>query len=171
MSCSCAQKDEKQQKLDQILDHALAQANPRSQLIEVLHQAQSLYGHLAPETMAIISQRLGVSLSRIYGVATFYHYFHLQPRGTYVISVCMGTACYVKGAHDILETLATALKVRVGDTTPDRMFTLLETRCLGACGLAPTMMVNDRIYGDLTPEKVTVILRELLDAHVREVPA
>lgn len=171
MSCACAKKDGKQQQLDQILDHALAQANPRSQLIEVLHQVQALYGHLSPEAMAIISQRLGVSLSRIYGVATFYHYFHLQPRGTYVISVCMGTACYVKGAHDILDKLAAELNIRVGDTTADCRFTLLETRCLGACGLAPTMMINDRIYGDLTPEKVIGILHKLRDGHVREVPA
>ena len=97
-------------------------------------------------------------LSEVYGVATFYSQFALEPRGKYVIGVCLGTACYVKGSKNILERLAKELDVKVGSTTKDGRFTVQATRCLGACGLAPVMMINDEVYGRLTPEDIPDIL-------------
>ncbi|MEI6219478.1 MAG: NADH-quinone oxidoreductase subunit NuoE [bacterium] len=168
MSCQCDKECGMQDKFDKILDKALACENPRSQLIEVLHQTQELYGYLTPEAMAAVSHKLGISMSRIYGVATFYHYFNLKPMGKYVISVCMGTACYVKGAPRVLDAVTGELNIHTGETTKDGIFTLLETRCLGACGLAPTMMINNRIHGDLTPKKVVDILRNCRDGKVKQ---
>ena len=92
-------------------------------------------------------------------MATFYHYFNLKPKGKYTISVCLGTACYVKGAEEILETLKQELKIGLGETSEDNLFSLQETRCLGACGLAPVMMVADKIYGALTPKRVIEVIK------------
>jgi NADH:ubiquinone oxidoreductase subunit E len=134
---------------------------PESYLIAVLHKAQDLYGYIDKEVVAVISSDMGVSLSRIWGVCTFYHYFNLKPRGKYAISVCLGTACYVKGAPRVLQAIKDELGIAMGETTPDMLFTLMETRCLGACGLAPTMMINSRIYGELTPAKAVEVLKKL----------
>lgn len=137
---------------------------PESHLIAVLHKAQDLWGYLPVEVMRTVAREMGIPISRIRGVATFYHYFNLTPRGKYAVSVCMGTACYVKGAAKVFEAIRQELGVAVGETTPDMLFTLMETRCLGACGLAPTMMVNKRIYGELTPKKAVDIMRKLRES-------
>ncbi len=134
------------------------QYNDEASLIAILHKAQELYGYLSVEAMDEVAVTMKIPTAHIWGVATFYHYFCLTPKGKYVISVCLGTACYVKGADEIMSKIKDELKIKVGETTPDKLFTLQEARCLGACGIAPVMMINDKIYGTLTPKKVTEIL-------------
>jgi NADH-quinone oxidoreductase subunit E/NADP-reducing hydrogenase subunit HndA len=131
---------------------------PDSYLIAILHKAQALYGHLDKAVMDEISVAMNIPTAHIWGVATFYHYFNLTPKGKHTIAVCLGTACYVKGADQIVDTLREELRVNFGGTTDDKLFTLNEARCLGACGLAPVIMIDDKIYGELTPQKVRDII-------------
>jgi NADH-quinone oxidoreductase E subunit len=145
-------------ELKDYIDSKKGKAHEESYLIDILHKAQGLYGYLKKDVMDFIAEEMNVPTAHIWGVATFYHYFNLKPIGKYVISVCMGTACYVKGATDVLDAIKKELKVKVGDTTSDGMFTLQEARCLGACGLAPVIMVNNKIHGELTPKKVLDII-------------
>ncbi len=152
--------DAKQTELQNYISQFLEKENESSYLIAVLHKAQELYGYLSKETMEFVADRMNIPTSHIWGVATFYHYFNLTPRGKYTISVCMGTACYVKGAAEIMDALKDELEINAGETTQDMMFTLQEARCLGACGLAPVIMVNGKIHGDLTPKKVVDIIKE-----------
>jgi len=127
-------------------------------VMPVLQGAQEIYGYLPYEVQLMVAEGLNVPLEEVYGVATFYSMFSLSPKGKYHISVCMGTACYVKGSQKILDKLAEVLDVEVGKTTKDGKFTLNATRCLGACGLAPVFMVNDEVYGRLTPDDVPGIV-------------
>lgn len=127
-------------------------------LMPVLQAAQSIFGCVPMDVQEIIADGMGTTLSQVYGVATFYSQFSLQPKGQYVVGVCMGTACYVKGAQKVLDQVVEDLKVEVGNTTADGLFTIQATRCLGACGLAPVMMINDEVYGRLTPEEIPGIL-------------
>lgn len=127
-------------------------------LMPVLQQAQEIYGYLPIEVQAIVAEGLGISLSEVYGVATFYSQFRLNPKGIYRISICLGTACYVKGAAKVLEAVERKLGIQVGECTPDGLFSLESCRCVGACGLAPVMMINDEVFGRMTPEQVPVIL-------------
>lgn len=127
-------------------------------LMPVLQEAQNIFGYVPKEVQQHIAEGLGVTLAEVYGVATFYAQFSLEPKGQYVIGVCLGTACYVKGSQKVLDRLSEELKIPVGKTTADGTFTLNATRCLGACGLAPVMMVNDEVYGRLTPDEVPGIL-------------
>jgi NADH-quinone oxidoreductase subunit E len=145
-------------ELKDYIDSKKDKAHGESYLIDILHKAQGLYGYLKKDVMDFIAEEMNVPTAHIWGVATFYHYFNLKPIGKYVISVCMGTACYVKGATDVLDAIKKELKVKVGDTTSDGMFTLQEARCLGACGLAPVIMANNKIHGELTPKKVLDII-------------
>ncbi len=152
--------DEKLDELKSFIKNIKGNDNPESYLIATLHKAQELYGFLDKDVMDVIAHELKIPTAHIWGVATFYHYFKLIPQGKHTVSVCMGTACYVKGAAEILQTLKDVLKVEVGQTSEDGVFTLQEARCLGACGLAPVMMIDDKIYGNLTPKKT----REVLEA-------
>ncbi|MDR2425984.1 MAG: NADH-quinone oxidoreductase subunit NuoE [Endomicrobium sp.] len=152
--------DAKRKELEVFISEYARKENPSSYLIAVLHKAQELYGYLARETMEFISKSMNIPTANIWGVATFYHYFNLTPRGKYTILVCLGTACYVKGAGEIVEALKEELHIKEGETTKDMMFTLQEARCLGACGLAPVIMINGKIHGDLTPKKVVDIIKE-----------
>ena len=127
-------------------------------LIPVMQKAQELFGYLSLETMELISERLDVPVAEIYGVATFYALFSLTPKGEYVISVCTGTACYVKGAQLVLDEVKNQLGIGSGETTKDGKFSIQDTRCLGCCGLAPVMMINNDVYGRLTPADVKDIL-------------
>ncbi len=127
-------------------------------LIPVLHEAQGIYGYLPLEVQAIIAEGLGVSLAEVYGVVTFYAQFSLNPKGQYEIGVCLGTACYVKGSGDILDKFKQLLGIDVGECTPDGKFSLTATRCVGACGLAPVVTVNEDVYGRLTVDDVQGIL-------------
>jgi NADH-quinone oxidoreductase subunit E/NADP-reducing hydrogenase subunit HndA len=127
-------------------------------LIPVLQEAQEEYGYLPVEVMKEIALGLNLSLSQVYGVVTFYSQFHQQPRGNNIIRVCMGTACHVRGGDAILKAIRDELGIDAGETTDDLEFTLESVACIGACGLAPVIMVNDETYGRLTPEKVPEIL-------------
>ena len=125
-----------------------------------LQKAQEIYGYLPIEVQRMVAEGLGKPLAEIYGISTFYSQFSLCPKGAYKISVCLGTACYVKGAQLVLDELEKVLGVPAGSTTPDGLFTLNATRCLGACGLAPVIMVNDDVYGRLTPDQVAGIIEK-----------
>ena len=132
-------------------------------LMPVMQEAQHLFGALTMDVQERIAEGLGKTLSEVYGVATFYSQFALEPKGKYVISVCMGTACYVRGAHAVLDKLAEYLEIPVGTTTSDGLFTLEATRCLGACGLAPVLTVNEEVFGRVTPGQVASILDKYQD--------
>jgi NADH-quinone oxidoreductase E subunit len=129
-------------------------------LIPALHEVQKLYGYLPEEALQVVSEELDIPMSEIYGVSTFYSQFTLEPKGEHIIKVCLGTACYVKGAQDIIERLSSVLEVEIGKTTSDGKFTLEAARCLGACGLAPVLMVDDKVYGRLIPADVIRIIEE-----------
>ncbi len=150
---------EKMAELKSFMEGMKTKPHPESGLIAILHKAQNLFGYLNKEVMDEIAIEMNIPTAHIWGVATFYHYFSLTPKGEHTISVCLGTACYVKGAEEILDTIKEELKIKMGETTPDNLFTLLETRCLGACGLAPVVMIDDKIYGELTPKKIIAILK------------
>lgn len=127
-------------------------------LIPVLHEAQEIYGYLPIEVQTMIAEGLDVPLSKVYGVVTFYAQFSLYPKGKYNIAVCLGTACYVKGSGDIIDKFKQILNIEVGECTPDGKFSLEATRCIGACGLAPVLTVNEEVYGRLTVDDVDDIL-------------
>ena len=127
-------------------------------VIPVLHKAQEIYGYLPIEVQEMISEGLDVPLAEIYGIVTFYTQFSLNPKGKYHIGVCLGTACYVKGSGDILEKIKEILGIEVGECTPDGLFSIEATRCIGACGLAPVLTVNDDVYGRLVVDDVEGII-------------
>ena len=153
--------DEKLDVLKSFIKSIKGNKNPESYLIATLHKAQELYGYLDIAVMDIIANELSIPTAHIWGVATFYHYFKLVPQGKHSVSVCLGTACYVKGADEILQTLKDILEVKVGETSKDGLFTLQEARCIGACGLAPVIMIDDKIYGNLTPQKTREIIEKI----------
>lgn len=126
--------------------------------IPVLHKAQDIYGYLPIEVQTMIAEGLSIPLAEIYGIVTFYTQFSLNPKGEYKVGVCLGTACYVKGSGDILEKIKERLGIDVGECTPDGKFSIDATRCIGACGLAPVLTVNDEVYGRLTVDDVDDIL-------------
>ncbi|CCU77726.1 NADH-ubiquinone oxidoreductase chain E [Halanaerobium saccharolyticum subsp. saccharolyticum DSM 6643] len=127
-------------------------------LIPVLQEAQEEYGYLPEEVMKEIALGLNLSLSQVYGVVTFYSQFHQEPRGNNIIRVCMGTACHVRGGGAILDAIKDELGIEAGETTDDLEFTLESVACIGACGLAPVIMINDDTHGRLTPEKIPEIM-------------
>ena len=127
-------------------------------LMPALQQAQQIYGYLPIEVQKIVSEELDIHLEEVYGVATFYSQFSLNPKGRYKVSVCLGTACYVKGAGDVFERIAEQLGIQGGECTEDGKFSLEACRCIGACGLAPVITVNEDVYGRLVPEDVDDIL-------------
>lgn len=131
--------------------------------IPVLHKAQNIYGYLPIEVQTMIAEGLNVPLSEVYGIVTFYTQFSLNPKGEYNIGVCLGTACYVKGSGDILEKIKERLGIDVGECTPDGKFSIEATRCIGACGLAPVLTVNEEVYGRLTVDDVDDILSKYRD--------
>lgn len=127
-------------------------------LMPVLQHAQGIYGYLPIEVQTMISNEMDMPLEKIYGVSTFYSQFSLQPKGQYRVSVCLGTACYVKGSGDIFRKLEQLLGITNGECTPDGKFSLDSCRCVGACGLAPVMMINEEVYGRLTVDELPGIL-------------
>ncbi len=132
-------------------------------VMPVLQEAQNIYGYLPIEVQRIIADGLNVPLEEVYGVATFYGQFSLSPKGEYSISVCLGTACYVKGAAQIIEKITENLGIEAEECTPDGKFSLTACRCIGACGLAPVMTVNDEVYGRLEPKDIDDILAQYKD--------
>ena len=156
-----AAQDEKMIQLREFMEVAKTKEHASSQLISILHRAQEIFGYLSTTVMDEVAETMNIPTSHIWGVVTFYHFFHLKPKGKHTISLCLGTACFVKGAAQILDAIKRELKVGIGDTTEDKMFTLDETRCLGTCGLAPVMMIDDKIYGALTPKKAVEIVQAI----------
>ncbi len=132
-------------------------------LMPVMQKAQEIYGYLPIEVQTMIAEHLNIPLEKVYGVATFYAQFTLSPKGKYRISVCLGTACYVKGAADLVTRLSECLGIGVGEVTPDGKFSLDDCRCIGACGLAPVLTVNDDVYGRLTADDIDSILAKYAD--------
>jgi len=136
-------------------------AGKPSELIQALHRVQSALGYVPKEAQEVVAELVGVPPSQVRGVLTFYHFFRTRPSGRHIIRVCLGTACHVRGAERILSALEEELKVKVGETTTDGKFTLEVARCLGCCGLAPVMMIDDEVYGKLDPKKARQIVRSL----------
>jgi len=132
-------------------------------LMQTMHKAQQIFGYLPIEVQKFISYELDMPLAEIYGVATFYTQFSIEPKGKHKIGLCLGTACYVKGSQLVLDKLSKELNIKVGQTTPDNMYTLEATRCLGCCGLAPVMMIDGDVYGRLEPKKIPDILAKYKD--------
>ena len=145
-------------KLDKILDKYKDQVGA---LIPVLQETQKTYGYLTEEILEKIATDSDVPLSQVYGVCTFYSQFKLAPHGQYVIRMCHGTACYVNGAKGVTDSIADKLDINEGETTEDRLFTLETVACLGACGLAPVMMINDETFGRLSSQKALKIVRKI----------
>ena len=150
--------EEKQQKLDELNAFIQQHKDDKGALMPVMQKAQELFGYLSLEIQSVIAEALNVSVAEVYGVATFYAQFSLEPKGAYVIGVCTGTACYVKGAQAVLEKVESELNIPTGKTTKDGKFTIQATRCLGCCGLAPVMTINEDVYGRLKPEDIPGIL-------------
>ena len=155
--CQCGEETEesKRARVLEIIDEF---RGSEGSLVQILHLVQGVYGYLPLEIQQLISEHLDIPLSEIYGVSTFYSFFSTRPRGEYTIRVCLGTACYVRGGAKILKRLAELLGVEVGETTKDRKFTLEVMRCMGACGLAPAVMVNGEVVPQVNPDKLHRIL-------------
>ena len=147
----------KYEELQKAID---AHKGEKGALMPVLQAAQGIFGCVPMDVQEVIADQLGTTLSEVYSVATFYSQFSLQPKGEYVVGVCLGTACYVKGSQKVLDRVCKELSIEVGQTSADGKFTIQATRCLGACGLAPVMMINDEVYGRLTEEEVPAILEK-----------
>ena len=143
------------------LEEAIAAANgDKNRLMAVMQDAQGIYGYLPYEVQVRIAEGLDVPVEKVYGVATFYAQFALSPKGKYNISVCLGTACYVKGSQSVLDELVKELGIDPGECTMDTKFSLEACRCIGACGLAPVMMINDDVYGKLDANQIKGILQK-----------
>ncbi len=153
-------KEQEEQLMAVIAEHK----DQEGAVIPVLHKAQEIYGYLPIEVQEMISEGLDVPLAEIYGIVTFYTQFSLNPKGKYHIGVCLGTACYVKGSGDILDKIKEILGIDVGECTPDGLFSIEATRCIGACGLAPVLTVNDDVYGRLVVDDVAGIIKKYQEA-------
>lgn len=134
--------------------------NDKGELINVLHKSQTTFGYLPEEVQKVVAQNLNTSLAHVYGVVSFYSFFTMVPKGEHPINICMGTACYVRGAERVLNEFKDLLKIKVGETTKDDKFSLSSLRCVGACGLAPVVLVGDKVYGRVTLDNVQEILDE-----------
>jgi NADH-quinone oxidoreductase subunit E/NADP-reducing hydrogenase subunit HndA len=132
--------------------------NQAGELINVLHKTQEAFGYLPAEVQQVIAKELNISEAKVYGVVTFYAFFTMKPKGKHKISVCMGTACYVRGAEKVVDELKKELSINVGEVTPDGQFSLDCLRCVGACGLAPVMLIGEKVYGRIEPKEVKGIL-------------
>jgi NADH-quinone oxidoreductase subunit E/NADP-reducing hydrogenase subunit HndA len=142
--------------------------NQGSELINVLHQVQGKLGYLPAEVQEVIAKELNVSVAKVYGVVTFYSFFTMIPMGEHPISICMGTACYVRGAEQVLAEFKRQLSIEVGQSTADGKFSLNCLRCVGACGLAPVVMVGEKVYGRVSPQMVKQIISEYKDGCASE---
>jgi bidirectional [NiFe] hydrogenase diaphorase subunit len=156
-----APADDKRQR---VLEAALKRTGYKQDaLIEVLHSAQNTFGFLTPELLWYVAAQLRVPPSRVYGVATFYNFFSLEPPGEHTVTVCQGTVCYIRGARAIIASLTDAFGIRLGETSPDGRLSATDARCLGSCGLAPVVVIDGRIVGRVTPEDVVTRVSAALD--------
>ena len=151
---------ENQAKYDELKNFIDQKKTEQGPLMPIMQKAQEIFGALTFEVQQFIAEEMQIPMSDIYGVATFYAQFALEPKGKHIIGVCMGTACYVKNAEPVLRRLEKELDIPAGKTTPDGLFTLEATRCLGCCGLAPVIMVGDQVYGRLVPDDIPKIIKE-----------
>lgn len=151
---------EQEEKLLKVIE---SHKDTKGALIPVLHEAQEIYGYLPLEVQKMIAEGLNVPLAEVYGVVTFYTQFSINPKGKYQVAVCLGTACYVKGAADLLERIKQRLSIDVGECTPDGKFSIDATRCIGACGLAPVLTVNDDVYGKLVVDDIDGIMDKYIN--------
>jgi NADH-quinone oxidoreductase subunit E/NADP-reducing hydrogenase subunit HndA len=150
----------RQEDVNKIKEICTSFNNDPQELINVLHKCQEHFGYLPAEVQEVISNELEVPVAKIYGVVTFYSFFTMTPKGKHPISICMGTACYVRGAEKVLDEFKRELGLQVGQTTPDGKFSLSSLRCVGACGLAPVVLVGDKTYGRVAPDDVKNIIKE-----------
>lgn len=151
---------EQEKKLKAVID---ANKHDKSRLMAVMQEAQEIYGYLPIEVQEMIAEGMDEPLEKVYGVATFYAQFSLSPKGKYNISVCMGTACYVKGSQSLLDALTEKLGIGIDECTPDGKYSITACRCIGACGLGPVLTVNDDVYGRLTADDIDGILAKYQD--------
>ena len=149
-----------EKKIEELKEVCKSFNNEKGELINILHKAQSLFGYLPAELQEVIARELKVSVAHVYGVVTFYSFFTMTPKGKHPISICLGTACFVRGADKVLEEFKKELQIQVGETTIDGKFSLSCLRCVGACGLAPVVMVGDKVFGRVSPEGVKEIIAE-----------
>lgn len=147
--------DEKLKALDAFIREQDAQ---EESLIMILHKAQELFGYLPSELQLYVARKLKIPAAKVYGVVSFYSYFSQEVRGKHTISVCMGTACFVKGIEKVMHEFSEQLEIKSGQNTKDGLFTLKDVRCIGACGLAPVVMIDDKVYGHVKPEDVSEII-------------
>ena len=134
--------------------------NKGSEVINVLHKVQGEFGYLPAEVQELVAEELNIPVSRVYGIVSFYSFFTMTPKGEHPISVCLGTACYVRGAEKVVDEIKRILGINVGEVTPDGKFSLTCLRCVGACGLAPVIEVGEKVYGRMTPDRVKEVLAE-----------
>lgn len=153
----------RQEDVNKIREICSSFNNDPQELINVLHKCQEHFGYLPAEVQEVISNEITVPVAKVYGVVTFYSFFTMTPKGKHPVSICMGTACYVRGAEKVLDEFRKELGLQVGQTTPDGKFSLSSLRCVGACGLAPVVMVGDKTYGRVAPDDVKNILKEYSD--------
>ena len=154
-----------QEQEEQLMEVIAEHKKIRGALVPLLQHAQDIYGYLPIEVQSKIAKGLGIPLEEVYGVVTFYGQFNLYPKGKYKIAVCMGTACYVKGAGQLLEIISDRLNIAHGEVTPDGKFSLDATRCIGACGLAPVLTINEDVYGCVLPTEMNGILDRYIEEH------
>lgn len=155
---------EKFEELEKFIDGL---ETTKGALIEILHKAQDIFGYLPRDVQLYVARKLGIPGAEVFGVVSFYSYFTTKPRGKHTISVCMGTACFVRGADKIIERLKEKLGVESNEITEDGLFTLKDVRCIGACGLAPVVMVDDKVYGRVKEEELDDIINTYRDQEVK----
>lgn len=155
--CRSETEPEKLERISQVIEEY---RDKEGSLIQILHLAQGIYGYLPLHVQQFIAAKLNLPLSKVYGVATFYSFFSLKPRGEYTIKVCLGTACYVRGGKKIVERLKDILGIEIGATTADGKFTLEVMRCIGACGLAPAITINNEVFKQVNPDKLQSLLEK-----------
>jgi NADH-quinone oxidoreductase subunit E len=155
--CKSVLNEEKFHQLEEFINSL---TNKRGAVIEVLHKAQHIFGYLPEEVQLFVAEKLNIPASQVFGVVSFYSYFTTEPRGEYVVNVCMGTACFVRGSANVLTEFEKKLNIKSGQTTSDGKFTIGSLRCVGACGLSPVVMVNEKVYGNVKPEDVDKILAD-----------
>ena len=162
VTCNCTEVTE-EQKLALVADYIESNKGQEGNLIQILHFAQGIYGFLPVSLMRFIADKLDKPLSEVSGVVSFYSFFSTKPKGKNIIRICLGTACYVRGGKRILDRIQEILGISAGDTTEDRLFSLEVMRCIGACGLAPAIMINDTVYKQVNPDKIQDILSKYYD--------
>lgn len=155
-------------KLEKLGEFIESLDRAEGELINILREAQEMFGYLPSDVQLFIARKLGIPAAKVYGVATFYSYFTMTPRGKHIISVCMGTACFVKGADKIVDEFRKQLNIKEGTTSEDGMYTIDSIRCVGACGLAPVVIVDGKVHGRVKPGDVAAIIREINQGEMEE---